>query len=164
MELVIIVIVIMVIVGKYFMDSRVKYQKPSPISNQKEITYDHSIIELETMSIINDYRVSVGLIPLKISGYVSYISEKHTTYMINGNFTNHNGFVDRQEDLVSTLGAKRVGENVAYNYSTAKGVLNGWLNSPTHKENIIGSYTHFGISIKPNLDGKKYYTNIFIKI
>ena len=164
MEFVIIAIVIIAIVGKYYIDSRAKSQKPSPISNQKEITYDHSVIELETMSIINDYRVSVGLIPLKISNYISYISEKHTTYMINGNFTNHNGFVGRQEDLVSTLGAKRVGENVAYNYSTAKGVLNGWLNSPTHKQNIEGDFTDFGISIRVNSTGKKYYTNIFVKI
>jgi len=57
-----------------------------------------------------------------------------------------------------------VSENVAYNYQSNAGVLNAWLLSDGHKENIEGEYTHFGISIKTNpATGKKYYTNIFMK-
>jgi uncharacterized protein YkwD len=39
------------------------------------------------------------------------------------------------------------------------------VNSPGHKENIVGNFTHFGISIRENpVTGKKYYTNILQKI
>ena len=37
------------------------------------------------------------------------------------------------------------------------------LNSAGHKANIEGDFTHFGISIRTNAEGKKYYTNIFVK-
>ena len=76
----------------------------------------------------------------------------------------HNGFVTRTNDIINTLDAKMVGENVAYNFSTSKAVVNSWLNSPTHKKNIVGDYTHFGISIRQNPEGKNYYTNIFAKL
>jgi uncharacterized protein YkwD len=43
--------------------------------------------------------------------------------------------------------------------------VKAWLNSPSHKENIVGKYTHFGIAIRENpTTGNKYYTNIFAKI
>jgi len=162
MILIIVISVVLIVAGKYFIDSR---KKPLPTTlPQKEITYDYTPSELETMVLVNDYRVSIGLVPLKIDNYISYKSEEHTRYMISNNMASHNGFTGRSEDLISTLGAKTVGENVAYNYSKAQSVVNAWLNSPTHKENIVGDYTHFGISIRTNPDGKNYFTNIFIKV
>lgn len=154
--------VILVVAGKYFVFSRKKLLPPTP--PQKELTYDHSPSELETMVLINDHRVGMGLVPLKIDNYISYKSEEHTRYMISNNMASHNDFVSRSENLISTLGAKTVGENVAYNYSTPQAVVKAWLNSPTHKENIEGDYTHFGISIRPNSSGKNYYTNMFVKL
>jgi uncharacterized protein YkwD len=42
--------------------------------------------------------------------------------------------------------------------------LNAWLASPSHKANIEGDHTHFGIAIKENpANGRKYYTNILPK-
>ncbi len=137
---------------------------PSESSNQRIMSYTYNSSELETMNIINEYRVSVGLNPLQQINHISYKSEEHDDYMITNNVVNHNNFVERSENLISVLSAKRVGENVAYNYSTPQSVVNAWLNSPSHKENIVGDYTHFGIAIKTNADGKKYYTNIFVKI
>jgi uncharacterized protein YkwD len=84
--------------------------------------------------------------------------------MITTNVVSHDGFVARSENIMSVLGAKKVAENIAYNYSTSQAALNAWLNSPTHKENLVGDFTHFGISIRLNAEGKKYYTNIFAKI
>ena len=40
------------------------------------------------------------------------------------------------------------GENLAMGYSSASGVVNGWMNSPSHKANIMnGSFKSCGISI-----------------
>jgi uncharacterized protein YkwD len=133
-------------------------------SNAKVMSYTYDATELEAMDLINEYRVSVGLNALQQINHISFKSEEHDNYMIANNVVNHNNFVSRSENLISVLGAKRVGENVAYNYNTPKAALTAWLNSPSHKENIVGNYTHFGIAIRTNADGKKYYTNIFAKI
>jgi uncharacterized protein YkwD len=43
-----------------------------------------------------------------------------------------------------------VSENIAYNYNTPEAAINAWLASPSHKANIEGDHTHFGIAIKEN--------------
>ena len=136
----------------------------SSTATMKVMDYSYDSSELEAMNLINTYRVSVGLNELQQINHISYKSEEHDHYMIRNNVVNHNDFVARSENLISVLGAKRVGENIAYNYNTPQSVVKAWLNSPTHKENLDGDYTHFGISIRTNPDGKKYYTNIFVKI
>jgi uncharacterized protein YkwD len=133
--------------------------------SQAVINYTYSADELETMKLINDYRVSVGLNVLQKINYISQKSEEHDEYMIANNVVNHDDFVARSENIINVLGAKTVGENIAYNYSLPKAAFNAWLNSPSHKENIEGNFTDFGISIRENpITGKKYYTNIFAKI
>ena len=136
----------------------------SSTATMKVMDYSYDSSELEAMNLINTYRVSVGLNELQQINHISYKSEEHDHYMIRNNVVNHNDFVARSENLISVLGAKRVGENIAYNYNSPQSVVKAWLNSPTHKENLDGDYTHFGISIRTNPNGKKYYTNIFVKI
>jgi uncharacterized protein YkwD len=126
--------------------------------------YNYSAIEIETMTLINNYRVSKGLIALKSSDFISYRAEEHDKYMIANNVVNHDNFDTRSESIVKALGAKIVGENVAFNYDTAQIVFDSWLTSATHKANIEGDFTHFGLSIRVDSNGKKYYTNIFAKI
>ncbi|MDO4356576.1 MAG: Ig-like domain-containing protein, partial [Clostridia bacterium] len=38
------------------------------------------------------------------------------------------------------------GENIARNYQTASGVMNGWINSAGHRANILDSYNTIGIA------------------
>jgi uncharacterized protein YkwD len=65
--------------------------------------------------------------------------------------------------LQNNANAKKVGENVAYGYGTAEGVVNGWLNSPAHKKIIeTEEYTHFGISTEKDSSNRNYFTQIFI--
>jgi uncharacterized protein YkwD len=132
---------------------------------EKVTLYSYNTIEIETMNLINAHRISKGLNPLEKINHMSYKSEEHDNYMIANNVVNHNDFVARSENIMKTLGAKSVSENIAYNYNTPQAVLNAWLASPGHKENIEGNFTHFGIAIKADpATGKKYYTNIFAKI
>ncbi len=126
--------------------------------------YNYNTSELETMQLINEYRLSIGLKALQTSNHISNKCEEHNQYMIANNVVNHNDFTARSNNIISVLGAKKVGENVAYNYKTSEAVLQAWLASPGHKENIEGDYTHFGISVTTDANGKKYYTNIFVKI
>ena len=54
----------------------------------------------------------------------------------------------RYQTLVKDVHAKAVSENVAYGYSSAEAVVNAWIKSEGHRENMLGDHTHFGISIK----------------
>jgi uncharacterized protein YkwD len=138
---------------------------PSNTNSKMIAEYSYTILENQTMDLINKYRVSIGLNSLQQISYVSLKSEEHDNYMIANNVVNHNDFVARSEDIMKVVGAKTVGENIAYNYNTAQAAFDAWLASSVHKANIEGDFTHFGISIRTNpTTGAKYYTNIFVKI
>jgi uncharacterized protein YkwD len=134
-------------------------------SSQKVVTtYHYNDTELKLVTLINDYRASQGLNTLEVINHISYKSEEHNIYMIDNKVVNHDYFQQRSNNLVQVLGAARVGENIAYNYQSAESAMSAWLNSPSHKENIEGDYTHLGISVTIDQStGKKYYTNMFMK-
>ena len=131
--------------------------------SQANAKYTYTAEETQVMTLVNNYRVSNGLSALLIIDYISIKSEEHDNYMISMGAVSHNYFQDRYENLVQVIGAKNVSENLAYNYATPESVVNAWLSSTGHKANVVGDFTHFGISIRTNSEGKKYYTNIFVK-
>ncbi len=135
-------------------------------STDKQVvtTYNYNETESKLVVLINDYRQSLGLNTLEVINHISYKSEEHNYYMIDNNVFNHDYFQQRSDNLIRVLGAEKVGENIAYNYLTAESAFAAWLNSPAHKANIEGDYTHLGISVTVNPDtGRKYYTNMLIK-
>jgi uncharacterized protein YkwD len=76
----------------------------------------------------------------------------------------HANFSDRAQNLITNAKAKTVSENVAYGYISAQAVVNGWINSDSHRAIIENpDLTHFGISTKSDKEGKNYFTHIFIK-
>lgn len=56
-----------------------------------------------------------------------------------------------------------IGENVAFGYNTSQAAVEAWSKSKAHEKNMIGDYTHFGISVLAGEEGKQYFTNIFIR-
>ncbi|WP_264538266.1 CAP domain-containing protein [Flavobacterium sp. N1736] len=158
-------IVISITMNSCTADTAEGSQEDTATTEQTLVTsYAYNDAELETMKLINEYRVSIGLNALEKINHISYKCEEHNKYMIENNVVNHNDFVARSENIMKLLGAKKVGENVAYNYKTSAAVVKGWLESAGHKENIEGNYTHFGLAVTTDASGKKYYTNIFAKI
>jgi len=129
-----------------------------------ETKSEYSDLELEILDLINNYRAAKGLQTLVKSDIVSSIAMTHTNYMVETGEVNHDNFPQRHENLILSAGAKSVGENVAYGYSSAQGVVNAWIKSDGHKAVIENeSYTHFGISTAQNSKGRNFFTQIFIK-
>ncbi|WP_369992770.1 CAP domain-containing protein [Winogradskyella sp.] len=120
-------------------------------------------IEIEVMELINAHRINQGLNPLQDHNTVKAVAYTHTDYMIEVNNVSHDNFFQRKQSLQANANANVVSENVAYGFNSAASVVNAWLNSPTHKENIEGDFTDFDISAEQNSEGKWYFTNIFIK-
>ena len=128
----------------------------------KTVTY--SPLENGVLGQINTYRNSIGDPSLIRLDIVSAVATTHTDYMVDTGNVDHNGFEQRQQDLMNKANAKSVGENVAYGYKTAEEVVNAWLKSDSHRALIENKgYTHFGISTEKNELGREYYTLMFIK-
>lgn len=129
----------------------------------KKVEYNYSTIEVEILDELNLYRSALGLSELKAMANLSVESEGHNEYMIDEGVVSHDNFSLRASFLMQEVGAKKVAENVGYGYRTSEAVVNAWLKSKGHRENVEGDFTHFGISVREDADGKNYYTNIFIK-
>ncbi len=127
-------------------------------------TVSYSKIELEILELVNGHRSDIGLLALNPLNVVSSVADTHTNYMIEAGQVSHDNFSQRSQALMNNANAKSVAENVAYGYSSAQGVLNGWLNSESHKKIIEDpNFTHFGISTDSNSEGRNYFTHIFIR-
>lgn len=125
--------------------------------------YDYNAIEAEILEEVNIYRSALGLDELKAMAELSVESEGHNIHMIEEGEVSHDNFSLRASKLMNRVGAKAVAENVGFGYRTAEAVVSAWLKSQGHRENIEGGYTHFGISVRQDAEGKNYFTNIFIK-
>jgi uncharacterized protein YkwD len=122
--------------------------------------------ELEMFNLINKHRATLGLsllIPLLEATEQSQSHSNYMAYTLRG--LTHNGFSQRINDIREDTNTRitRSAENVAYNSSTLR-AHNALLNSPGHRKNIEGDYTHFGIGEVTDSNGRMYFTQIFVKI
>lgn len=131
--------------------------------NAKVTPVDYSSFELEVLDLVNDYRTEQGLSELAFLDESSVLAAAHNDHMIHNNEVCHDDFGSRYQTLVQDVHAKSVSENVAYGYSSARAVVNAWIKSDGHKDNMLGDHTHFGISVKLAGNGKYYFTNIFVR-
>ena len=120
-------------------------------------------IEIEILELINNYRLSEGQNALQEMNIIKSQAYSHTDYMIAQSNVSHDNFSERSSFLINNAGALNVSENVAYGYSSAESVVNAWINSPGHRDVMLGNFTNFDISAEMDNQGKWYYTNIFIK-
>ena len=127
------------------------------------ILVDYSVLELEVLNLVNDYRVANDLPQLAFLDEISKQAQTHNLHMIELNEVCHDDFAARYSVLVNSIRAKAVSENVAFGYRTAEAVIAAWIKSEGHKKNLDGEFTHFGISVEEDAQGKFYYTNIFVK-
>lgn len=130
----------------------------------EKIIIDASKMEEEVLDMVNAHRSSIGASTL-ISSSSSYkYAQDHNTYMISKNKLSHDNFDARASDIASEIGAVEVGENVARFYTTAELVVDGWLNSSSHKETLEKPFTHTTLSVQLDKEGRPYFTQIFMKV
>ncbi|WP_224490109.1 CAP domain-containing protein [Robertkochia flava] len=120
-------------------------------------------LQSEVFELINAHRDSLGLNPLTNLDLAYLKAEEHTEYMIASGKVSHDFFYDREAYLVAHADAEQVAENVAFAFSTAKGVVKAWLESPSHKSIIEGDFSHASICAMKGSDGSYFYTHLFIK-
>jgi uncharacterized protein YkwD len=132
---------------------------PAPATNL-------STIEQSIFNQINQYRASMGLAPLIQDATTTQQARSHSQAMATGQRSfGHDGFQERVQVISTVIPVKGAAENVAYNvgYSDpATVVVNGWLNSPGHKANIMGNYNRTGVGVAVTSNGTYYFTQVFV--
>lgn len=122
-------------------------------------------MEDDILKYINAYRRKKGLRPLVMNATISAEAQKHSENMAARRTSfGHNGFQGRMKRITSSPainGASGVAENVALGSTTAKEVVDNWLKSPMHRQNIVGDYNLTGIGVAADKKGTLYFTQIF---
>jgi len=113
--------------------------------------------ENEVFSLVNVVRSDNGLPPLQRDNLLDSLAKGHSRYMAQAGTVSHKGFDARADKIFGELGTSYVGENCAEGYYSAASLVEGWLNSPGHRENILDpSFRRTGIGCEDN-----YATQIF---
>ncbi|WP_299602644.1 CAP domain-containing protein [uncultured Aquimarina sp.] len=115
------------------------------------------------LTLVNQHRQSQGLSPLSKNNTAEQLAIDHTRYMISVEQINHDDFAQRSDALNDQENATASAENVARFYQNAQSVVDGWLNSSGHKDNIEGNYTYTGIAAIKDENGRYYYTQLFYR-
>ncbi|KAA1243222.1 CAP domain-containing protein [Aquimarina sp. RZ0] len=131
--------------------------------NNVEITNNNTTIADDIFTLVNQHRQSIGLSVLTRNETADQLSTEHTQYMISIAQINHDNFDQRGTILGDQENATGMAENVAQFYPDAQSVVNGWLESSGHRQNIEGNYTHTGISAIKDSKGRYYYTQLFYR-
>lgn len=123
-------------------------------------------IEKEIHKLVNEYREQNGLPPLQYNDAVADIAQHHSTRMADKDIPfGHVAFQERYNILKKELPGMTSGaENVAYGADDAEAVVALWLRSASHKKNIRGNFTHTGIGVVQDSDGRLYFTQLFVKL
>ena len=107
---------------------------------------------LKTYNLINDIREEYDLNPFVWDSELESASMVRSKEIsINFSHTRPNG-----SSWYTVNSTVMGGENLAYGYNSAEEVIEGWMNSPTHRENILyPTFTKMSISIY--VDNGTYY-------
>lgn len=121
--------------------------------------------ELKVYNLINEYRQENGLTDLKLRSDLNRLAKLKANDLAKGYYFEHispkyGSIFDMMKE--NNIYYSVAGENLAGNVSSKKAV-NCWINSPSHRDNILTDYTYTGISvIEDNIYGK-VFVQVFIK-
>lgn len=120
----------------------------------------------DVLVLVNQERAAVGAAPLVWNGPLAAVAQAHSADMAARGFFAHNnpdGLTPFDRMAAAGITYTTAGENIAAGYADANAVMNGWMNSPGHKANILNtSYTEIGIGVKQGGSFGTYWTQNFI--
>ncbi|ETL45723.1 hypothetical protein L916_04238 [Phytophthora nicotianae] len=122
----------------------------------------------EMLARVNKERAAEGLPPVCGNKKLLSSSQRHSDDMAQNNYMAHDGTDgSTMSQRITDTGYKwsAVGENVAAGQVDVQAVMDAWMHSPEHRENIMGEYTMVGVSYayNDNTEYKHYWTQDFGK-
>jgi len=121
---------------------------------------DEATTTNQLILMVNNYRESIGKPLLIRNATADKLAAEHASYMVSNKDVSTDNFETRWEALELKENAQEVSENVGVDISAEK-AMNAYLSRVWLKSNVEGNYTHTGIAVKKDTDGRYFYTQIF---
>lgn len=148
------------------------------VNGSPRLSVANSSLEAQIIQLVNDYRVSMGLAPLRVSQQLNAAAALHSQNMAAVSNVAGPWQAMRHElpgtaqptptDRLDAAGydnwstAFAWGENIAFGYTTAADVVRAWINSPSHRQNILNpNFTETGLGIRTDRSGTLFFTQTF---
>lgn len=142
--------------------------KKDPKKDAKKDEFKLTAEEKAVIELTNAERKKAdkGLEPLKMNPQLMEAARAHAANMAKQDKLEH--VLDEKEpaDRATAAGYKykAVGENIAWNQKTPAQVLDGWMKSEGHRENILrAEYNEIGVAVVRNKKGQPYWVQVFGK-
>lgn len=131
-------------------------------SSSNSGSYTKQVAEL-----VNKQREAAGLASLSYSSELSKVAQAKAEDMAANNYFSHTSpTYGSPFDMMKQFGITytAAGENIAKGQKTPESVMNAWMNSQGHKENILNSnYEKIGVGYTTDSNGNTYWVQMFIR-
>jgi uncharacterized protein YkwD len=137
-----------------------------PVSTQgaSQVATAQPNVASEILALVNAERARVGARPLVLNPRLAAAAQRHVEDLAVMRRLNHTGsdgssVASRVRDAGYSY--RYVGENIAMGYPSVAAVMNGWMNSPGHRQNILNpNYTELGVAYRTG-SGGPYWVQVF---
>lgn len=122
-----------------------------PVVLPSSSLYSSAITPENIVSLTNQTRKNLGLALLSTSDKLAEAAQAKAQDMVSNQYFAHvspSGVTPWSWMIQSGYKYKYAGENLAVHFTSAEGVQEGWLASPSHRANIVNqNYTEIGIGV-----------------
>lgn len=124
------------------------------------IARKHSRMADQLVAAMNRERAAYGLPPLHSNPQLALAATDRVNDMMSKHYFEHVSpdgidpftWADRRG-----YDYRQIGENLAVGYGSADAIVNGWMNSPAHRRNVLGrDFDEIGIAIAPRSPARPY--------
>jgi uncharacterized protein YkwD len=122
------------------------------------------MIEVAIFNLVNQERGRLGIPAVTRNPKLDTVTRNYAQLMASRNEMGHfvGGTNPGQRITAGGYRWLRYGENVARGYRTAQAVMNGWMNSPGHRANILNPrFVDLGVGVATRNGGTKFFCQNF---
>ncbi len=138
--------------------------QPQPQQPDNNTVVGMSEFQQRIVQLVNQERAKAGLQPLVAKADLNKVAQLKAEDMAKNNYFSHTSpTYGSPFDMMKQFGISytRAGENIAMGYRTPESVMEGWMNSPGHKANILNKdFTEIGVGF--TADGY-YWVQHFVR-
>lgn len=113
------------------------------------LSEEESPVAREVLALVNSARAANGCDPVTLDPKLTAAGQAHSEDMALNDYFSHTGADGSSASQRVTRAGydwSRTGENIAAGYTSAAEVMEGWMDSPGHRANILScAYTQMGL-------------------
>jgi len=151
-------------VGQYYEYSKYRqgWEQPAEIY-RSELQTD---FESRVAALVNQERAKEGLPGLQLASYISEVARVKARDLRDRRYFSHQSpTYGSPFDMMETFGINYsyAGENIAKGHGSPQAVMDGWMASPGHRDNILNKhYKEIGVGFVKDASDTTYWVQLFV--